>query len=284
MDFQFYFLKEDNRVYDNTELIALLRSNPCISMEKRLEDKIFTYRHPELNFDARFIMSSRSKIPHLERLSPKYFDINFMVEFNVLLPTYCVELILDIVEDICKTMKFYVYNQAFQDVNPFKRQMMIKAFDAWKKAYKDNHEDEIAKYKYLSSQNYSLVLGYLAKRPELAVQLDKSKYYVPEYDFLYTARSRACYVTISWDGYSQLVLPPAVDIFYYNDGKDQRFIPFTELISKTDKLFSPLDEFGYIRILDNKNVKKLKRFINKNKFSPLNAELKTTSIDNILDV
>jgi hypothetical protein len=181
-------------------------------------------------------------------------------------------------------MKFFVYNQAFEDVNPFKRQMMIRAFEAWKKAYKDGHQEEISKYKYLNSQSYGQVLSYIAKRPELVAQLDKSRYSVPEYTFLHAARSRACYVTISWDGYSQLVLPPAVDIFYFNDGKDQRFIPLNELISKTDKLFSPLDEFGYIRILDNKNVKKLKRFINKSKFSPLNAELKAISIDKILDV
>ena len=282
MDFRFYFLKEGTRIYDKSELINFFSSNPYISVEKRLDDRIFTYHHPILDFDARFIMSSRSNIPHIERLNPKYFDINLLVEFDVLLPTYCVELILDIVEDICKTYRFYVYNQAYQDVNPFKRIMMIKAFEVWKKAYKDNHEDEISTYNYIDPQALAQIYGYLIRKPMLNAMVSKSQ--VPDYQFLTSLRSRIAYVSIVWDGNSSFVYPPAVDILYYDDGKQKVFIPINELMTKADKLFKPIDGYGFIRILDSKNVSKLKKIINKTKFSPLNTELKVIDIDNILDV
>ena len=35
-------------------------------------------------------------------MNPKYFDVNFRVEFDIKLPTYCVEIILDIAEEIAK--------------------------------------------------------------------------------------------------------------------------------------------------------------------------------------
>lgn len=282
MDFRFYFLKEGTRIYDRSELINFLSSNPYISMEKRLDDRIFTYHHPILDFDCRFIMSSRSNIPHIERLNPKYFDINLLVEFDVLLPTYCVELILDIVEDICKSYKFYVYNQAYQDVTAFKRVMMVKAFEVWKRAYKDNHEDEISTYNYIDPQALAQIYGYLIRKPMLKAMVNKTS--VPEYQFLTSYRSRIAYVSISWDGSSSFVYPPAVDILYYDDGKQKIFIPISELMTKADKLFKPIDGYGFIRILDGKNVSKLKKIISKTKFSPLNTELKVIDIDNILDV
>ena len=284
MDFRFYFLKEGTRIYEKSDLITYFQSNPNIVMEKRLDDRIFIYHHPILNFEAKFIMMSKSCIPHLERLNPKYFDVNFLVEFNILLPTYSVELILDMVEEIVKLFKFHVYNQAFEDVSPFRRAMMIKAFDAWKRAYKDQHEEEIATYNRLDPQTISQVYGYLLRKAKLEILLDKNKVTISNYFFLHAERSWTAFVVISYDGCTPFILPPAVDILFLDDGKNRKYIPMSEILQKTEKLFRPIDGYGVIQMLDIKNTKKLHKVLTKDKFAPLTAELKILSMDKILDI
>jgi len=284
VDFRFYFLKEGTRIYDKSDLFNFFQSNPNVTLEKRLDDRIYIYHHPILNFEAKFIITSKSCIPHLERLSPKFFDVNFLVEFNILLPTYAVELILDIVEEIVRIFKFHIYNQAFEDVSPFRRAMMIKAFDAWKRAYKDNHEEEIAMYNRLDPQTISQVYGYLLRKPKLELLLDKNKVNISNYFFLHAERSRTAFVAITWDGCSSFILPPAVDILYLDDGKNRKYFPMSEVLQKAERLFRPLDGYGIIQMLDVKNTSKLHKILTKEKFAPLTAELKVLSMDKILDI
>ncbi len=284
MDFRFYFLKEGTRVYEKSDLLTYFQANPNITVEKRLNDRIFTYHHPILNFEARFVMTSKSCIPHLERLNSAFLDVNFFVEFNILLQTYAVEIILDIVEEICKLFKFHVYNQSYEDVFPFRRSMMVKAFEAWKRAYKDNNEDEIAQYNRLDPQTISQVYGYLQRRAKLEILLDKDKVVISNYFFLHTERSRTAFVAISWDGYSPFILPPAVDILLLDDGKYTKYIPMSEVLTKAEKLFKPIDGYGIIQMMDIKNTKKLHKILTKDKFATLTVELKPLSLEKILDI
>lgn len=284
MDFRFYFLKEGTRVYEKSDLLTYFQANSNITIEKKLNDRIFTYHHPILNFEARFVMTSKSCIPHLERLNSAFLDVNFYVEFNILLQTYAVEIILDIVEEICKLFKFHVYNQSYEDVFPFRRSMMVKAFDAWKRAYKDNHEDEIAQYNRLDPQTISQVYGYLQRRAKLEILLDKDKVVISNYFFLHTERSRTAFVAISWDGYSPFILPPAVDILLLDDGKYTKYIPMSEVLTKAEKLFKPIDGYGIIQMMDIKNTKKLHKILTKDKFATLTVELKPLSLEKILDI
>ena len=284
MDFRFYFLKENNRIYEKTDLITYFQANPNITMEKKLDDRIFIYYHPILNFEAKFVMSAKSVVPHLERLNPKFFDVNFYVEFNVLLPNYSVEIILDIMEEIVKKFKFHVYNQAYEDVCPFRRSMMLKAFDAWKRAYASKNEDEVAQYNRLDPQTMTQVYGYLQRRSRLEILLDKNKVNISNYHFLHAEKSRTAFVAVEWDGQSSFILPPAVDILYLNDGKVKKYLPMSEVMMKAEKLFKPIDGYGVIQMLDAKNTKKLHKILTKDRFAPLTVSLNYLSLDKILDI
>lgn len=146
MLFRFFYLKEGTRVFDRTDLLTFFQANPNISIEKKGDDRDFIYHHPILDFKAHFILSSKSAVPHLERLNPKYFDVNFRVEFDITLPTYSVELILDIAEEIAKMFKFAIYNESYEDVVVFRKNTLAKTFEIWKNAYKNKNEDEISRF------------------------------------------------------------------------------------------------------------------------------------------
>ena len=114
MDFRLYFLKEGTRTYEKSDLITYFKSNSNITSQMEGDNRVFTFHHPILNFEARFIMTSISCVPRLERLDPKYYDVDFYLEFDVLLSSYGVEILLDIVQEICQQFDFKVYCESFQ--------------------------------------------------------------------------------------------------------------------------------------------------------------------------
>lgn len=284
MLFKFYFLKEGTRIFDRTELLTFFQANPNISMDKNGDDRDFTYHHPILDFEAHFILSSKSAIPHLERLNPKYFDVNFRVEFDILLPTYSVELILDISEELAKMFKFAIYNESYEDVVSFRKNMLAKTFDIWKNAYKNKNEDEIAKYSRIDPTGLLQIYNYILRKPKLEVLLDKNKVQISEYFFMRTEKSRTAFVCMSWDGYVPFILPPGIDILYFDDPKGGKYIAMAELLTKADKLFKSIDGYGALRMVDIKSTAKLRKIIIKTKFAPLTVELKEIRLQEILDI
>ncbi len=288
MEFRLFFLQEKSRTYDKPELITLLTSNPNITPPDSRQiygDKVYTYHHNVLNFEANFIMASKSVVPHLELLPPKFFDVNFFISFDILLSNYAVEMILDIIEEIVKKFRFYVYCEPFEgEVRLFRRAEIIRTFDAWKKAFAAKFPDQVAGFNRLDSQSISAVYGYLQKRKRLEITYSEDKIQVSDYIFLHTAKSRSAFVAIQWDGDTAFLLPPAVDILIYDDGKISKHINMAEVLSKAEKLFRPIDGYGVIKICDAKNTKKLKKILLKERFAPLNVDVEILSLDKILDV
>jgi len=289
VDFQIFFLKEGTRVYEKADLITLLSATPNITipdMTKNTTGKfVFTYRHSVLDFEARFIISDKSVVPHLERLNSRFYDVNVYVEFDVLSPNYAVEILLDIVQEITSKFDFKVYVESFiYDVKPFKRSEIIKNFNSWKRAYADKHPEELSKFSKLDSQAISLVYGYLQKKKRLEITFDTTKVQVSDYIFLKTDKSRSAFVAIKWDGEKQFVLPPAVDLLMLDDGKVNRYISLVEIMTKAEKMFKPIDGYGSIQILDAKCNKKLHKLLVKERFSPPYVELKPIALDKIKDI
>ncbi len=284
MQFKFYFLKEGTRVFDRTELLTYFQANSNVTLEKNGENRDYTYHHPILDFDAHFILSSKSAIPHLERLNPKYFDVNFRVEFDIKLPTYCVELILDMADEIAKMFKFSVYNESYEDVITFKKNILAKTFDVWKNAYKSKNEEEIASYSRLDSTLLSQIYNYILRKPKLEVLLDRNKIQLSDYFFMRTDKSRSAFVCMAWDGENSFIIPPGIDILYYSDSKVKKYIAMQELSTKANKYFKIIDGYSNIKIVDDKVVGKLKKIILKSKFAPLTVELKEIKLKDILDM
>lgn len=229
MLFRFFYLKEGTRVFDRTDLLTFFQANPNISIEKKGDDRDFIYHHPILDFKAHFILSSKSAVPHLERLNPKYFDVNFRVEFDITLPTYSVELILDIAEEIAKMFKFAIYNESYEDVVVFRKNTLAKTFEIWKNAYKNKNEDEISRFSRIDPASLSQIYNYILRKPKLEVLLDKNKVQISDYFFMRTDKSRTAFVCMSWDGDTPLSFPQELIFFISTIQSTENILRWTSL-------------------------------------------------------
>ena len=149
MKFRYYFFKEGTRVYDIAELLTYLEAQPYMRLHQEGAIKVAKYHNTVINMDADFIFNTKSIVSNIQRLDPKYLDLNIYVEFDVLNNTYKVSKIVDMIEVICKRFGFSVYNEYFEDVSPFKRSLLINAFELVKVGYKKKYEEEFMNYSRL---------------------------------------------------------------------------------------------------------------------------------------
>ncbi|MCR5113676.1 MAG: hypothetical protein K6A63_07050 [Acholeplasmatales bacterium] len=288
MDFQIFFLKENSRIYDTAELMTFLSSNSNITPPNAgdgIGKREYIYYHQTLNFEAKFIINNKSVVPHLERLGAKYFDVNFYVTFNLLLSNYAAETILDIVQEICSKFDFKVYIESYgTEVRPFRRVDVIQQFNLWKKAFADKYPEQLLGFYKLDASALQSVYTYLLQRKRLELTYDQNKLQVSNYYFLHAVKSRSAFVAIKWNGDKPFILPPAVDVLIYDDGRSERYLPMVEVLNKAGKYFSVLDNYGSLQILESKYVSKFAKVLNKEKFAPSKAELLFVPLDKLLDV
>ncbi len=289
MVFRYYFFKEQDRNYDLADLIAFFQAVPNISLEKVGSERRMNYVNEMLDFKATFVISDKSilKSANLVSIDPKYLDLNIYVEFNLLLANYKIELVVDIIENLCKRFKFCVYNEVFEDVLPFRRMLLLKAFEKVKEAYKSKYEDEIAEYNKLEPMVLNSVYKYLENKSSLKNIFKEDKIVPLDYIFYKKLGSRRAYVGVKWDGYTPFIIPSNVDLLVIYENGNNRFIHYKEFEAKIIKVLKPVesDLFGLCYIT-YKDMKKVRKELVKGKFSAINQNVELIQIDlkQILDI
>ncbi len=286
MLFRYYFFKEGTRRYDVADLLSYFKANPYIDIENKNEAEIQVhYFNPTLNFKCDFVISSKSSVPNIERLDPRFVEVNLRVEFGVLLPTYDVDLILNICEDICKMFNFYVYNEVFEDVSPFKRGLMLKAFEVVKLAYKNRYPSEVANYYRLDKENLNKVYDYYLQSSIISDLLKVENVVVPKISFYAVDGKRKIYTAIEIDPVEPFVFPLFVDMVHIISADKDIFISSEELYNQTKKLFHPIDSsINNLYYTMPREIKKINKILNKHNFSRLFLELKRVDFDRVLDI
>lgn len=286
MLFRYYFFNKGGRPFEVADLLSYLNSNPYIDIrDKNESEKIAHYYNHILGFSADFVLSNKSNVPGIERLDASYSDVKFRVEFSVLIPTYDVNLIVNICEDICKLFNFYVYCEVFEDVSPFKRQMMVKAFEVVKKAYKNKYPEEVATYYRLDAEQMRPVYDYLSQSMLLKDLLKEDGITVPPITFYTVEGKRKVYTSIEVDMSRPFVFPAFVDMLHILNDRKETFISAEEFKVKCKKFLHVIESsVNNLFYINAKEMKKLNKIINKSTFSPLILELKQVEFQKVLDV
>ncbi|MBU1140900.1 MAG: hypothetical protein KKG64_00090, partial [Firmicutes bacterium] len=122
--FNIHFFKEKSRKIDLELLIAFFEEIEGIKVEMDEKSVRFNYLHPRLPFEARFLITPKSQVPDIYRLSPKFLDLNFHLEMPILTPDYVAKHLFDLVKKVSERFDFHIYNEMFEDVLPFKMDVL----------------------------------------------------------------------------------------------------------------------------------------------------------------
>jgi len=84
--FNIHFFKEKSRKIDLEQLIAFFESIEGFHIEMDEKSVRLYYTHPRLQHESLFVITPKSQVPDIYRLSPKFLDLNFHLEMPILTP------------------------------------------------------------------------------------------------------------------------------------------------------------------------------------------------------
>lgn len=280
--FRYYFFKEGTRVYDKAELLTYLEAQPFMKLNQEGAIKVAKYHNTIINMDAEFIFNTKSIVPNIHKLDPKYLDLNVYVEFDVLNNTYKVSKIIDIIEVICKRFGFCVYNEYFEDVSLYKRSMLLNAFELVKVGYKKKYEEEFMNYSRLDKDSLTSIYSFLEIKEHIQ---NIDGYTFLDYVFLKENESRRVYVACDLDLKNPFIIPPCVKLIRLHLDDEVMIISYEELKHKISKFLNLVDARLYdVLMCDEKYFKKVKKIITKAKFDEVKVELKEVPFAQVLDL
>jgi len=281
--FNVHFFKEKSRKIDLDQLIAFFDDIEGITVEMDEKSVRFNYLHPRLHYEARFLITPKSQVPDIYRLNPKYLDLNFHLEMVILTPDYVAKHLFEIVKKVCERFNFHIYNEMFEDVLPFKIDVLNKVFAMLKEAYIVKNPVILSDYHILPKEQLSSLLRYLDDLLELQKYYKELETYVPRYHFL-TTEKKELVIGMEWKEHSLTVFPPYLDYLFYRIGNEIKIVAYDEAYQLIEKFL--LDVPGFIRetkVLPKKTSSKVFKIMKKTKFSLINHTFSKENVKHLLD-
>ncbi len=283
MKYELFFFKENTRKYDVQELVEFLLEDECMSIAEH-EDKLsLNYSNNLVKLDYNLHFTKASRVPDIARLNPKYLDLDFYVEFDVLLPMFKVDLIINLVEKICNRFGFSIYHVWFEDVTNFRRNIIQASYDKVRMSYKEQFSHEYQPLNYVHKDKLN---GYYKYTLDAKAT---NEYYNNQYLFLnvYFAKNQnnnQVKLITELNLECSTIIPPYVDILVIDLHGKKEYYDYNqvfELISKFTKEFPGF--VGNTKMIEEKNIKKISKILNKMKVSPITDRIEKISEESLVD-
>jgi len=281
--FNIHFFKEKSRKIDLEQLIAFFEAIEGFHIEMDEKSVRLYYTHPRLQHESLFIITPKSQVPDIYRLSPKFLDLNFHLEMPILTPDYIAKHVFEIVKKVCDRFDFHIYNEMFEDVLPFKMDVVLKVFDMVKRAYITKNPILLSDYRIIGKEKLASMLRYLDDLGELQNYYKELDTYVPKYHFLVTEKKELV-VGIEWKEHTLTVFPPHLDYVFYRLANEIKVISYEELYPLIEKY--TMDVPGFIKgtkVIPKKTSGKVFRIMKKQKFMKISHTFQKESLKKLID-
>lgn len=282
--FNLHFFKEKSRTLDMEEVIEFFEQEPGFDVEMDEKSVRFLYTHPTLGFPCGFYITPKSMVPNIQRVSPKYLEVNFHLQLPILSPNYFAKSIIGLVKKICDRFNLFVFSEMFSDVLEFNAERILRVFQMIKKAYLEKYPENETKYYFFREEKLSGILKYMDENSALQKYYDDLDVVVPKYYFIKDEENNP-YLAIEWKEGALTVFPPHLDylLFHQTDGM-LKVIDYAEFSKKNSKLL--LDVPGFLqgtKVVSKKYGKKLSKSARKGKWSPVAKSFAKYHLHALLD-
>ncbi|VEU80823.1 hypothetical protein [Haploplasma axanthum] len=265
--FQVHFFREKTRDLDVEALLAFFEVIEGMEIEMDERSVRINYKHPRLGYKACFLIMPKSQVKDIYRLNPRYLDLNFQLELPLTVPDYFADHVFHIVKRLVEKFDYFVYQDYFEDVLPFRLDLVMKIFNMVKERYLELHPKFLQENYLISKDKLNSVLRYMDDNFSLQKYYQEASTYVPFYLFLANADNRLR-IGFEWKYDTLTVIPPYVDFIFLNRGNDVSIIKYQEFYEQASKFLD--DVPGFLKdskVVSKKNLKKVNKILKKNKFT-----------------
>lgn len=228
------------------------------------------YSDIEFSFNYRYLITKQSRVNRIYELSPKYTNVNFMLEMPVMIPTFLAKEILTITQKICKIFELDVYVDSFPDVQTFNLVDLLVLFEKTRSEYIESNglNNKIT----FDNEKLNIVCKYQRSVNSLKEYYNNEvdvKYVVPVVD----PTNNVSGFSYSWQVGRASVFPPYVEFIQVDDLEGNNLLVTRENFFRVmNKYFTEIKTFLpdlYVikakqAKATKKEIKKLRKYHNQN--------------------
>ncbi|MDD4203509.1 MAG: hypothetical protein PHF62_00135 [Acholeplasmataceae bacterium] len=285
--FILHFFKEKTRQFDYERLLSFFNDVPeatIIDTDDASSELRIAYRHPILKSSADFVVSRRSTVQDIYKLDPHFLDVNFRLEVPLLTPTYSSNIIFEITQKLCKEFNFSTYNALYEDVMPFRFEVVSRGFEIAKQNFKDKFSYQLDNYYSYPQIKLNECLKYVNEQYDLHRYYKEQNVYVPNY-FVVVDEQNKVHFTMEWAENTRTLFPPHVDFIYYRSGLETSILPYDEVMAKIEKYTTNVPGFiENTKVIEPKQTKKVNKALKKAKFTKVNSTLIRIDLNQVIDI
>ena len=285
--FILHFFKEKTRQFDYERLLSFFNDVPeatIIDTDDASSELRIAYRHPILKSSADFVVSRRSTVQDIYKLDPHFLDVNFRLEVPLLTPTYSSNIIFEITQKLCKEFNFSTYNALYEDVMPFRFEVVSRGFEIAKQNFKDKFSYQLDNYYSYPQIKLNECLKYVNEQYDLHRYYKEQNVYVPNY-FVVVDEQNKVHFTMEWAENTRTLFPPHVDFIYYRSGLETSILPYDEVMAKIEKYTTNVPGFiENTKVIEAKQTKKVNKALKKAKFTKVNSTLIRIDLNQVIDI
>lgn len=285
--FILHFFKEKTRQFDYERLLSFFNDVPeatIIDTDDASSELRIAYRHPILKSSADFVVSRRSTVQDIYKLDPHFLDVNFRLEVPLLTPTYSSNIIFEITQKLCKEFNFSTYNALYEDVMPFRFEVVSRGFEIAKQNFKDKFSYQLDNYYSYPQIKLNECLKYVNEQYDLHRYYKEQNVYVPNY-FVVVDEQNKVHFTMEWAENTRTLFPPHIDFIYYRSGLETSILPYDEVMAKIEKYTTNVPGFiENTKVIEPKQTKKVNKALKKAKFTKVNSTLIRIDLNQVIDI
>lgn len=280
-----HFFRDSNlEKLDFLKVFEFFESYPNFKIYYTDEEVQIVYRDDDFKFSYRYLITKKSRVSQIYKLDPQFLNINFLLELPLLVPSFLVKEILALTQKLCKLFDLVIYNDAFDDVQPFNLADVVVLFE-------ESRREAVAQY------------GLQDKLPFEKNKLDEvcryqrsisslREYYNHEYEVnlvepILDKITNEYGISVTWNVGKPMVFPPHLSYVYV---KEEQNIPFLvrrkDFMSIMRKHLVEVDDFlPDMYILRPKQAKASRKAVNRlRKVAIIDKNFKLVRLANLIDI
>ena len=278
-----FFRNNDAGRIDYEELLAYFDELEGFSTYMSEDEVEMVFVDKDFNFSYRYLITKKSRVNQIYKLSPKYTNVNFLLEMPVLIPTFIAKEILSLCQKICKAFELDVYHDSFDDVKQFNMVTLLSLFHESRDAYIEEYGSQgklpFDEFKLDEICKYQRSIGSL--REYLHNEID-----VEPCDVIIDRNTNEYGICSTFNSGIPTLFPPHIDFVRIHDEENIEFMvrraDFFTLMGRF--LDENRDDLPNMSLLKPKKARQSRKVINKlRKVAIVDSNFESLNICDLID-
>lgn len=243
-----------------------------------------TYMNPSIDCKFEVYLCETLMVPNISKLNSMYLSLSSYIEIPFATPEYSADKIFEIVKKLTARLSISLYNPLFENIIPFRPNVVRQAFNVYKQQFKKNCAKEYNNYYVMDKVKLTSCLQYQDQQYDVQVYFKDSgsgNVIVP--NCLFLENNYRPYIAIEWNENEEMLFPPKLDFIYFITDNGVTIYYAKDLLDAISKLLVPFTGVIGTKYITEKNLKKVKKLIKKAKLLPADLDLKPVRLNEIID-